>query len=188
MKVFPVFPRLFHKPSDDYTSASYRLGFASKLLAFLSNMKSSGVSFEGIVIWNEPNDRPGEEGTDYLTPDQFGTLLYRCWKTLYDSSSFHDSMPHIYWGGIFSLNDHRYTDALSYIDQVYGFFRDSGIMSGEPKAYPWSGVNLHMNSARSNDHTYSFIKEAKDIQVLNGDDGELIIGEWGVTLDDGPDA
>jgi hypothetical protein len=188
IELFPVFEHLFHKPSDDYTSESYRVEFANKLLEFLEQMYSDDIHFGGILIWNEPNNNPDPNNpVDFLTAEQFSRLLYRCWKTLSTSSTFEGNVPRIYWGGIFSSNDGAYTDAVEYVSSIYSFFNQSGLMNSEAVPFPWSGINIHMNSIRSNTHGHNFIKAVKDKQISSGDWGELVIGEWGVTLDDGPD-
>lgn len=187
MKVFLVFTRLFFKPSDDYTSEPYRIAFANKLTLFLEDMLSHGIEFEGIMVWNEPNDRPGAPDSDYLTGEQFARLLHRCWLSISQSSALQGHAPKIYWGGIFTTNDEHYVDAVTYMKSVYDFIRLSGIMNGMPQAFPWDGINVHMNSVRSDGDAYGLLRAAKDLQIINGDYGELIVGEWGVTLDDGPD-
>jgi hypothetical protein len=190
MGLFPAFTYLFHNPNGAlFSSRGYRDQFASKVLTFLQKMHARGVDLEDIIIWNEPNNDPpppDPPNPGYMTSQNFSLLMYRCWKTIFDSVASTGFMPRLYWGGLFSKANEHYPSTYQYAAAVYAALNASGLMNSEPVAYPWTGINIHMHRLRTADRAWDLLKKTREVQRTRGDDGSLIVGEWGVTEEDGP--
>jgi hypothetical protein len=61
------------------------------------------------------------------------------------------------------------------------------MMSEEPIPFPWDGINIHMNSKRSNNHAHELLRRSRQVQRTYGDAGSMIVGEWGINFDEDPD-
>jgi hypothetical protein len=171
----------------NYSSATYRFDFANRVRNFVRDIYDGTydgeyqVRFEGIIIWNEPNN----EG---MSAEAFVNLIHRCWKTFKDDHRFTNDMPKIYWGGIFMSIDPPYTSGLEYLSQCSSYLKSSGLMNGELKAFPWDGINVHVHRPRTSAIIHDILQTSKCTQIESGDPGELIVGEWGVlTLEDDPE-
>jgi hypothetical protein len=206
MIMFPLFTLSFYQPygynisatlesdhqSPNYFTNDYTRGYADRVVQFMQYVISHDSSINDLIVWNEPNNLPPSGNKEYMEEKYFAALLYTTWNKV-QSSSFVDShgnsvsKPNVYWGGIFTLSDNDYPSQITYLKNVYNEIDKSGVMAGRPKPYPWEGINVHMHRDREKEQVHEIMKQVSVYQKGIGDYGDLVIGEWGVTEEDGPD-
>src|SRR5688572_23325140 len=99
--------------------------------------------------------------------------MYRCWDAFRNDPRFTNDMPKIYWGGILISGDHD--PGLLYISNCYDFLRNSGLMIGEPIAFPWNGINVHIHHKRTDEDIRDIFRTTRDLQRGSGDNEEMIL-------------
>lgn len=154
-------------------------GFSSK--AALISQNFSNV--DGYIIWNEPNVliSQGPPPIYAYKPENFAALLYQCSQAIVSGTK-------VYWGGI-QVGPGYDGFSVDYISKVYKWYDDEFQVldpnRSTPFSWPWAGVNLHFhNDSRSSSDISNYFNNVRNIKVKqHGDNGEIIIGEWGVTQD-----
>jgi hypothetical protein len=159
---------------------SFITGFANR--AALVSQNFSNV--DGYIIWNEPNVlvSQGPPPVYVNKPENFAALLYQCRQAM-------GSGPRIYWGGI-QVGPGYDGFSVDYIGKVYKWYDDEFHVLDpsrtDPFTWPWVGINLHFhNDSRSANDISTYFTNVRNTKVNTyGDNGEIIIGEWGVRQDE----
>ena len=153
-----------------FTNA-YINAFRTEIHAVMSSFRSVGV--QDYLISNEPNHVG-------VNVENFAALLYACrppsgtdWR--------------MYWGGILiAPQDGGIVDAgaINFIKGVFSSFNKTGRPAVAPNKWWWRGITIHIHLNRP--ETPSILDKVNEARSDGGEDGELLVGEWGTFEEDWP--
>ena len=140
------------------------------------------TNVDGYLIWNEPNVLLSQDPPTWsVPPENFAALLYQCTQKMASGSK-------VYWGGI-QIGDNYDSFSTLYVRKVYQWYDDQFHVKDPERSggfsWPWEAINLHFhNDSRSATDIAKQFTEIRKVKTEFGDDGDVIIGEWGVTQED----
>jgi hypothetical protein len=170
--------------SNDYVEE-----FSNRAASVARDLKDYTADF---IIWNEPNNQFNDQTKFTDDPENFASLLYWCWAKMYDELGYGNF--NIYWGGL-QIDVAPAADVVvplvDFIDQVYGALTEHSVVSEDQPIWPWRGVNVHIHRGLASSNA----RDAGSIGTvfnavrarLHGhanDDAEIIVGEWGDTVEE----
>src|SRR5581483_5946327 len=187
VRVFVLFPPEFHlgdqahwnDPLDGNFTNAYITEFSDLATSIAGALHAGSSQVSGFIVWNEPNNDP-----TLLLPENFGALLYQCWNKL--NASIGAGLFNLYWGGIdLAVEGAEHPDPVaecqSFVNDVYTAVSGP---KGPNNPWPWCGVNVHVHRLRTIDFANSLFQMIDDLQAFWNDPAEVIVGEWGATVED----
>ena len=164
-------------PATFFTNPYIR-DFANRAKEMVDKLRENPAVANDFIIWNEPN----VNNDGYLDAPHFAALMRRCWQMITIS---HPS-ARIHWGGIFTLPGNSVDPPnIIYIRDVYNALKSNGLAGADKGPWPWSAINIHMHRVRPAaqiQDTFQQVQAVKD-EFGDGNSG-IIVGEWGITLED----
>ena len=154
---------------------NYITGFSDRA-ATVSAAFNAASGVGDFIIWNEPTTN----GT-MLDADHFAALLHQCRSKM-------NPTLRIYWGGVDTAVGEVATPndipERPYINAVYQALVSAGL-AGPTGPWPWTGINIHIHRDRSDDYIGKLFQMIDEVARQTwSDPGEVIVGEWGVTVED----
>ena len=187
-QIFVLFPPEFHlgdpahwnDPLDGDFTNPFITEFSDLVAGTASAFQAGASHVRDFIVWNEPN---GNVGQTYLDEAHFAALLYQCRKKMAADLN-------LYWGGIFT-NPAGDAEAAgqavgSYYQPLVGqpSIDDPNVPIGDTGPWPWQGVNVHFHDFRDAGWFGLFFATLVQIRTDRQDTSELIVGEWGIKVDD----
>jgi hypothetical protein len=179
IQVYPVLSREFANPAFDpraplVNRTNEFIEEFSRRVSIVTNPAGGFTNVAAFIIWNEPNVNASDLTGTYLPETHFAALMRRCRER---SPS---SVP-LYCGGLQFGPDFDPNPA-DYMDKVYDWFNTEGLRPDPSFTYPWVGINIHLhNKDRTTEQVAADFADIREAKSNAGDDGELIVGEWGIT-------
>jgi hypothetical protein len=158
---------------------NYITGFSDRAREVALKFFNGPGHVEDFIIWNEPN-----APNTLLPRRKFAALMYHCWYKI------RAVVPtaRVYWEGVFIKNlEVLPADDLGFIEGVYQDLQAFRIPIGEgDDPLPWTGINVHIHRPREPGFVNALFDEIEAIKGRYGDETETIVGEFAVTITEGP--
>ena len=159
-------------PPANATNA-YIEAFAAEMKKLIPEFRQGNLVSD-FIIWNEPNSFAAAKR---MEPYTFGAMLHRVWE---ECAMDQPNPPNLLPAGIETVIGHP-GSAANYLRDAIRYVRfrmDSGGHTG----WPWKGLNFHVHQLRNQTQFELEMKSVNDLRNNEDQNGELLIGEWGVNV------